>query len=483
MFFRSIRFRIILWYALFLTLVLLAFSAVLYGGFSKNLYDDFDDLLVSRADGVANSIIAYAEAAGPAEPPDGSGFMGMAKSWVEDKRKDPGLMSIYTRILRTDGSVAVASSSMPSFGESGREPWEDILDGDDDFDTVKGQYGNGRKERFRVYTRPVRPGGGTIYVVQTAGPLRLVALALKNLAIILFILIPLTVFLAVIPAVMLIRLTLKPVDRMIGTLKRITAENLKSKIHLPDTKDEIKRLADTFNEMIERLDTSFSAHQRFVQQISRELKQPIEALCAELAVSADAKSPEGARRELLARASSQLASFSRDIENLIAFSLFDHGTSPLEIRKVDLGLTVDKALSGVMGRAREKGVDVSVFFPGDIVIDGDGDRLTRLFVNLLDNAVKYTCRGGRVAVTASREGDWAKIAVSDTGAGISEEDIDYIFDRFYQAAKSAGSRDGFGLGLSTVKSIVDSHKGSVSVESSLGKGSMFIVRLPVSFPG
>jgi two-component system phosphate regulon sensor histidine kinase PhoR len=104
-------------------------------------------------------------------------------------------------------------------------------------------------------------------------------------------------------------------------------------------------------------------------------------------------------------------------------------------------------------------------------------------LNLLDNAVKYTYRKGAVTVVLRKDGDAAKIYVSDTGIGIPEDEITYIFDRFYQVAKSRSADRGFGLGLASAKSIVDAHKGTIAVESQYGKGSTFIVSLPIIYPG
>lgn len=492
MFFKSIRFKIILWYTFFLTVTLCAFSVILYEGFNKILYDDFDDLLSSRAEGIADSITAYWHAhrinlfsgragAAVADSIDHEKLVEAADDWITEKRKDPELMSLFVRILDRDGKCLVASNSMPLLETLDEEDFGDIVEGEDSFDTVRGESAEGRKMRFRVYSKPVSPEKDTVYIVQVAGPERLVYLALGNLRLILFLLLPVTVILAAMPGVLLVRLTLRPVDRMVDTIKQITAENLKLKIHIPDTKDEIKRLADTFNEMIERLERSFSSQQRFIRDISRELEAPVRSLKEELEAALEKEPSESEYRSLVMKALKSAGSFSGTIENLMLLSQSGPSQSLLEIRKISLARLIEKAFNEMKVDADEKDITTTFFCEGDVKIDGDKEQLLQLFANLMDNAVKYTHRKGKISVAVKRSGGNASVAISDTGIGIPEDEIPYIFDRFYQVARPRGIRSGFGLGLSSAKAIVDAHKGAIVVESEPGKGSVFTVTLPVSY--
>ncbi|MDD5496194.1 MAG: hypothetical protein PHP46_03725, partial [Candidatus Omnitrophica bacterium] len=217
MFLKSIRFKVILWYMLFLMLTLLSFSLLLYGGFSRTLYGDFDDLLSSRALGIASSIETYWEARSTGmiklegNPPlnEIQNFSIIARNWVEEKRKDPELMSIFAEILDAKGNLIVASKSMPKVALLDKDDLEDISEGEDYFDTVRGQSPDTKRMKYRVYTRPVMIDRRLAYIVQVAGPTTLVSLALNNLVLMLFVLIPLTAILAGIPGVILVRLTLK----------------------------------------------------------------------------------------------------------------------------------------------------------------------------------------------------------------------------------------------------------------------------------
>ncbi|MFA6320644.1 MAG: HAMP domain-containing sensor histidine kinase [Candidatus Omnitrophota bacterium] len=466
---------------LLLTATLLIFSTILYGGFDKILINHLDDLLSSRAEGVADAVHIYCHAknGGSSIVP----FNEIARDWVEEKRKDPELMKVFVQILDTKGERLVATKKTPFIAPMDKSDFEDILHGEDSFDTLSSVSEDGRKNRFRVYTKPDIEDGKVAYIIQVAAPIDLVSLAMHNLLFMLLILLPLTVLLAGIPGVLLVGLTLRPVNSMINTLRQITAENLKLKIHIPDTKDEVKRLADTFNDMIDRLDRSFSSQQNFIQDISYELKAPLVMLKSELADVMNGERPKEECQVVLKKCQEELDRFSLIIEDLLVLAKFDNSQMPLEIKKISLTKLLDGVVKNAKTSASQKDIALSSFLQDTVVIDGDEEQLVKMFESLIDNAIKYTYRKGKVIVSAHNDGEFAKITVSDTGMGMPDEEILYIFDRFYQINKSRTNKQSFGLGLSIAKSIADSHKGRIEVESQLGKGSIFTVYLPVSYPG
>lgn len=155
----------------------------------------------------------------------------------------------------------------------------------------------------------------------------------------------------------------------------------------------------------------------------------------------------------------------------------------LEIKKVNLSSIIGECVIEAKAHAGEKDISLSSFLQDTIILDGDEAQLKRLFTNLLDNAIKYTNRKGKITVAAHRDNKFANITVTDTGVGMPEDELFYIFDRFYQISKPRNHKHGFGLGLSIAKSIVESHKGKILVESQIGKGSTFTISLPLSYPG
>ena len=481
MFFKSIRFKVLVWYMLLLAVTLFSFSIILYGSFNKILINNLDDLLSSRAEGVADSVRAYWHGRGNLS--DTAQFLDMARDWVEEKSKDPELMKVFVQILNVKSERIVATKSMPFIAPVPKRDLDDVLAGDDSFNSLSGVLAGGNKTNFRAYTRAVIENGKVIYVVQVFAPIELISIASGSLMIILFILLPLTILLAGIPGVLLAGLTLKPVDTMINTLKHITAENLKLKIHIPDTKDEVRRLADTFNDMIERLDRSFSSQQNFIKDISYELKAPLFVLRGELEAILNKPSSKEEYEKILRRGLEELDNFSKIIDDLIVLARFDNSHVPIEIKRVNLTQVIGEVLRNAKESAAEKDIILSSFLQDVIILDGDEENLKRLFANLVNNAIKYTRRNGKVIIAAHKGKDLATITVSDTGIGIPEDELSYIFDRFYQINKSRSGKNGFGLGLSVARSIAESHKGKIDVESQPGKGSTFTVFLPMSYPG
>lgn len=476
-----------------LTITLLAFSVLVYQNFKNVLYGDLDDLLSSRAGGIASAISTYWEieemknsesgkSSAPATQADTDKFLTMASNWVIEKSKDPSLMSIYAQILDVNGKKLVSSKNAPKIYTLSEDDLDYILEGKDSFDTLKGEAQPGKPIAFRVYTKPVQQDGKIKYLIQVVSAQGLIYIALKGLRILLFVLLPITVIITGIAGAFLARLTLRPVDHMIDTLKKITAENLKLRIHLPDTKDEIKRLADTFNDMIERLDKSFTSQHEFIQDISHELRTPLTILKGELEVTLKKlRSPEE-YEAVLNSSLEEIGKMSRVIEDLLALARFDNNQVALEIRRVDLGGVLNRVMDDMKILAQQKDIDTSLSRQDNLILDGDEDQLRRLFVNLFDNAIKYTLRKGKVIVMAQKDGSHIKVVVSDTGIGIPEEELPYIFDRFYQVARARRTNHGFGLGLSIAKSIVESHRGVISVTSQPNQGATFTVSLPLSYP-
>jgi signal transduction histidine kinase len=171
------------------------------------------------------------------------------------------------------------------------------------------------------------------------------------------------------------------------------------------------------------------------------------------------------------------------IDDLLALAKFDNSRMPLEIKKINLTRLLEEVTRGMKPLAEGKDIALSSFLNEQIAIDGDEFQLKRLFDNIIDNAVKYTLRKGSITVSAHRDGKFARVVVSDTGIGMPDDELGYIFDRFYQINKSRSGKNGFGLGLSIAKSIIESHKGRISAESQIGKGSILTVWLPISYPG
>jgi signal transduction histidine kinase len=270
------------------------------------------------------------------------------------------------------------------------------------------------------------------------------------------------------------------VDQIIEDARSITLQNLSRRLPVPPTKDELQRLAETLNEMMQRLELAFERIRQFTADASHELRAPIALIrgTAEVALieRRDGKTYRSALSEILTEAERT----TRLIENLLTLARADSGSLQPVLAPIDLSEPLRSAsLQGAI-LAEDKRIHFSQRIP-DVLAPalGDADSLRRLFLSLIDNAVKYTPSGGMVEVELALLATETEITVRDSGIGIAAEDVDHIFERFYRADK-ARQRDsgGAGLGLSIARWIADAHFATIQVDSKLNSGSTFRVRFP-----
>ena len=185
-------------------------------------------------------------------------------------------------------------------------------------------------------------------------------------------------------------------------------------------------------------------------------------------------------RDILESNLDEINKISRILESLLALARFDSDAVTLNKEATDISVMIKEILSDIEILALQKNIEITVMsFAGDNIVNIDRERMRRVFYNIFDNAIKYSNENGKIEVDIKRLGEEVLIKISDTGQGISEEDIPYIFDRFYRADKARCS-EGFGLGLSIAKSIVKAHGGNIEVRSRIDEGSTFTISLPVS---
>ena len=273
---------------------------------------------------------------------------------------------------------------------------------------------------------------------------------------------------------------LKPIDRVSSLAARISHANLKERINHEGPQDEVKRLADTFDDMLGRLDSAFQSQKRFLQDASHELKTPIATAQTNIEVlemDKDADLSDYKRTtEVVKRSLDRLNSLS---QGLLVLS---QGSQPQNGRAdIDLTSLINEVVTEAQPAAASDGLSLeAVGVAQGLKVKGDAIGIKQVLTNLVDNAIKYNLPEGRVQVSARAEGSSAIIEVKDTGVGIAATEQQHVFDRFYRVDKSRSrSQGGSGLGLAIVKKIIEEHGGTVSVTSSPGEGSTFRVALPL----
>ncbi len=279
---------------------------------------------------------------------------------------------------------------------------------------------------------------------------------------------------------------LSPVDAITRTARNITGSNLSSRLEQLNTGDELQRLSDTLNEMLGRIEAAFLRVTQFTGDASHELRTPISLIRTEAEIVLRKSRSEPEYREALRHILLEAERTTSLVEKLLSLARADSGRGPLEIRRFDLRETVLKVASEWRTVAGSEGLRFAESITAsEVPIDGDETVLHQLLNILLDNAVKYTPPGGRIDLSLdqralAQQDHKAVLTVVDSGIGIAVEDQTKIFERFYRADKARSSElEGAGLGLAIALWIVEQHRGSIGVQSSPGKGSVFVVELPL----
>ncbi len=317
--------------------------------------------------------------------------------------------------------------------------------------------------------------------VYVAYPISEVSDVLSNLFSIFIYFIPVALIVSVFGGYFLALRSFKPVDDIRRTALAITAQNLDKRIQYTGVDDELGKLVATFNEMIGRLQNSFSQIQQFSIDASHELRTPLTIMRGELELALHAKKYSTKEyHDVLSSLFEETIRMTSIIENLLSLTKADIGRGHTEFHDVWLREIVEELSEDSEMLAENKHIKVKVAALDDALISGDHVRLRQLLLNLIDNAIKYTAEKGTVTLALTRTDGAAKISVSDTGIGIPKEEQLKIFDRFYRVDK-ARSREmgGSGLGLSISKWIAELHGGTLSVESEPNVGSTFTVTLPL----
>lgn len=297
--------------------------------------------------------------------------------------------------------------------------------------------------------------------------------AARVITILSLIILPVLVVITAVVGWLIARHAFKPVRQITDTVDAINdGDDLTARIGLHRGRDEIHRLAATFDRMFDRLELSFNAEKRFASDASHELRTPVSIILAECEYArANAHSVED-YRESLDVVERQGRRMSRLINQLLNITRMDQGTQAVSREVADFSELVDVVTDETV-RASGKALEVVKHIEPGVSARIDVGLMSRLVQNLVENACKYTPEGGAVTVSLSAADGRLTLTVADTGIGIDKRDLPHIWERFWQADASRGVDRGSGLGLSMVKQISDAHGGALSVESEPGRGSSF----------
>lgn len=349
-------------------------------------------------------------------------------------------------------------------------------------------------EPYRVITVPIKikPDGKSLLpstepaFVQLAFRMTDIERGLSALDNALLTMLPLSLLVSGLGGAWLTGRALRPVREITLATDRIAAESLSGRLPVSGN-DEFSELSRRLNQMLERLEGSFERQRRFVADASHELRTPLAIVTANTSLALDDETtttPEGSRRAFLA-IHGAAGRMSRIVGDLLLLAQSDSGNLPRESKPVPIASVLQTATEEAQAAYRERTgqTGAKIILPEStsaVVKNADRHFLVRVFVNLIDNALRYTPQDGCIALTVEEENSTLAILVADTGCGIAPEHLPRLFDRFYRAdAGRDRGKGGTGLGLAIVQTLTQAHGGAVTLDSEPGHGTVVSVRLPL----
>src|SRR3972149_12334908 len=332
-------------------------------------------------------------------------------------------------------------------------------------------------EDLRLMNHPVQLSTG-IVMIQAAESLEDIYRLLRSFRNIIIVTFPILFILSGAGIMIITGMSLKTLNIFSRKVSAITEKNLNERIEEKDVDKELKLLATSFNNMMARIEDAFIKQRQFLSDASHELRTPTSVIKSYCDVTLKKERNKNEYEEALTVIKDASERMALLIQKILDVARFESKNVLLKKEIVDIGQILSNAYKLMRPLANEKGIEILLQDGKEMNISGDKERLTELFISLLDNAIKYNEKDGRVVLSSAIKDGFAVITISDTGLGIPEEHFNKIFDRFYRIDKSRGSVSGTGLGLSIAKAIVDAHGGKIEVESKAGEGSEFKIMLP-----
>jgi heavy metal sensor kinase len=452
-----IRVRLTLWYLLLSGSALAAFGLFQYYRLQGSLMASVDsNLQIASTQALVNTDNENGQPAFQ----NTDNFAGLSSHL--------GTEEFAVRIVGSNGTV------LDSFGAANLLPsFRTFRTG---FTTIQGEQAS-----WRIYSQPIVSSSGSIVAwLQAAQSLSRVDQAVGGLRTQLLFGVPVILVLLAAGGVLLADRALRPINRITRTTQDLSAQDLAQRIDYLGPDDEVGRLARTVDSMLARLQMAFDRERRFTADAAHELRTPLTALKGQIQVALGQKRTGEDYRQTLEAMQNQVDRLIGLSDGLLFLSRADHDQVPVETATVDLSEMIEILFEQTYPLAESRELRLTASVEPGLLIEGDQDLLIRLVFNLVDNAFKYTPSGGHVSLVLRRDRNEALIEVSDTGYGIPALHLPHLFERFYRVEQDRSSRSGgAGLGLAMAAEITQLHHGEIAVDSTMGRGSTFTVRLPL----
>ncbi len=457
----TIRLRLTLWYLAALGFILLLFAGFLYFQLQRNLFNQIDTALELAATQAQVMVVTQ----------DGRlAFQNTPNSETLSRR------------LNDDFAISLLSKSGDLRDQLASEDQIPLVP-----PTQAGSFTfTDGADLWRGYNLAVSlPGGTESGWLQVSQELEPVLATLAAFRWQIYWGLPLALLLAGIGGYYLAGRALRPIDHMTQTAQAISGQDLGKRIHHVGPADEIGRLAQTFDAMLDRLEAAFRREQRFTGDAAHELRTPLTALKGQLEVTLSRPRTAESYQTTLQTMSQQVERLIHLSSSLLYLSRLEQDQQKFTPEAILADDFFHALLDQIRPLAAQKSIQMESHIPPNLPLQGQLDLLIRLFLNLLDNAIKYTPPGGRVRLRAQQEANQITISLHNDGPPIAQEHLIHLFDRFYRAeadrSRAAGNEvSGGGLGLAIAQEIAKIHQGEITVQSSQAVGTTFTVTLPAT---
>lgn len=464
----TLRRKLIVLYSALLGLITLLFGLLVFGVIRSTWIESLDSTLDETAQQVISNSRAF-----PVREFGSPSITRIVLPQLDIFRASGVLVQAWA--IQPDGTSEFAAAS-DNLGDYEKPLDPQTLGARDS--TLTNAFVNGTE--LRVLTRPIVVSGQDRLFgnIQVAASLQTINEATRKLSLAMVLAGGGALLGSLIIGMWLSNQAIKPIDAITCAADSIaTAHDLNKRLPWdgPDD-DELGRMVGVFNSMMDRLEHLFGSQRRLVADVSHELRTPLTAIRGNL----DLIRRYGVDQDSLDAIVSETERMSRLVNDLLLLARADYGSMQIDMAQVDLDTVVTNVYREAQILVKDRDLHVRLAHVEPVRIMGNSDRLKQLLLNLIDNAIKFTPDGGEIALSLAQSENEALIQVKDTGMGIAPDDLKRIFDRFYQAdpARTRSDEDGgAGLGLSIAKWIVDAHSGSIEVDSTPGKGTVFSVRL------
>ena len=489
--FNTFKFKISVLYTVILGIILIVYSGILYFSLQFTLYEELDRELLTKSNEMKNAMSSYLDVLGFSQQtldftvnrllsqkgsyPGQEKLIDLENQWIQkvdkyDIRED------YIILLNSNSELVAKSPNFPKellpafIKKSKKLAVIDPVFSDINFD----------HKSYRLLTLSFSYQKNQ-YIIQILTSLKPIIHLLKTRLFHIVVSIPLILLFSFFLGGVFVRRVLRPVYEITDTASKITHEDLKARVKIENYDEEMKYLANAFNQMICRLENSFKHIAEFSSQVSHELKTPLAIIKGESEYALKIKNNPREYRKALRINFLESNRMLKTIEDLLLLTRLNYRQENISFEKIDIKEFMQEIYEQSKILALKKKIVVKINLPKpSYFVEVDKLHLRRLFFNIVNNAIKFTPKKGEISIELIQEKKDLLISIADTGVGITEEDISRIFERFFHVNRTGQNIEpGNGLGLHIAKSIAVMHNGDIRVQSTFGKGAVFTVVLPL----